>query len=115
MNFKPKKIKERLEAIKTDPEKAVKFISEHLPGTRWPEAEKYIMKDTDWASYYAVKVIKGPWPEAEPYILQYLPGAVFYAAYARKKLWPELEEALDDYSKRHLRKHYNDLMKYYTY
>jgi hypothetical protein len=115
MNFKPKKIKERVEDIKTDPEKATKFVIEHLPGTRWPEAEKYIMRDPRWATQYAIGVIHGPWPEAEPYILKNLSYAVNYAAYAKMKLWPELERELDDYSQKFLRSTYNHLMKYYTY
>ena len=114
MNFKPKNIKERLDKIKTDPKLAYYYTSKVLKN-RWPEAEPYIMKKPTWATYYAVSVINGPWPEAEPYILQDLPSAVYYASHAKKKLWPELEEALVDYSNRHLRQQYNDMMRGYTY
>ncbi len=36
---------------------------------RWLEAEPYIMKDPEWAYWYARDIIKGRWPEAEPYIM----------------------------------------------
>jgi hypothetical protein len=32
---------------------------------RWPEAEKVIANDSNWAYYYAMYILKARWPEAE--------------------------------------------------
>ena len=52
MNFKPKRVTERIEPIKTDPQKAVYYAIYNIGG-RWPEAEPYI-KNGDirsWVDY----------------------------------------------------------------
>ncbi len=112
MNFKPKRVKEKLEAIKTDPKRALEFAAKVL-GERWPEAEPYIMKDPESAFKYATYVMREPWPEAEPYILKSFGPAMEYAVYTKKKLWPELEKLID--GKPDLVKIYRRLMRYYTY
>jgi hypothetical protein len=95
MNFKPKRIKERIEGAKKDPWRAYAvaatlkmrwpeiepLIMKHpkiafmyanhvLKGKRWKEAEPYIIQDPEWAFYYAQSVIKGRWLKAEPIIKQ---------------------------------------------
>jgi hypothetical protein len=90
MLFKPKRIKERIEAIKTDPKRAYKYALQKL-GTRWPEAEPYIMQDPLSAFYYT-KYHFNRWPEAEPYIMKHPIAARYYAEDILKgKRWPEAE------------------------
>lgn len=51
MNFKPKRIKERLESYKKDPQGAY-YVANTILKDRWPEAEPYIMKDpSEWELY----------------------------------------------------------------
>ena len=90
MNFKPKRIKDRIEAIKKDPEKAYEHAKFFIK-KRWPEAEPYIMKDPQAAYKYAVNFIKGRWPEAEPYIMQNPYWAQYYVENVIKGRWPEAE------------------------
>lgn len=59
---------------------------------RWPEAERYLMKDTMWAYEYAKDVIRGRWTEAEPYIMKDPETAYFYARDLIKGRWKEYEE-----------------------
>lgn len=67
MPLKPANYKNRIQEIKTNPEKAF-FYSRDVMKTRWPEAEPYIMKHPAYACLYATDVLKKKWPEAEPYI-----------------------------------------------
>jgi len=50
-----------------------------------------LVKNPEYAYYYAKFIIKGRWPEAEPYIMKdkdpYL--IVWYARYIIKGRWPE--------------------------
>ena len=58
----------------------------------WLEAEPYIMKDPEYAYFYAMDAIQDEWPEAEPYIMKDPEYAYFYARDIRKKgRWPEAE------------------------
>ena len=64
---------------------------------RWLEAEPLIMKDPEWAYYYAKYVIRGRWPEAEPYIADSANFAHHYALYILKRRWPEAEPRILKY------------------
>jgi hypothetical protein len=112
MNFKPKRVKERIEVLKKDPKLALEYAGNILRG-RWPEAEPYIMKDPESASRYATHVMREPWPEAEPYILKSFVPAMEYAVYTKRKLWPELEKIIDGNPDQV--KIYRKLMRHYTY
>jgi len=91
MPLKPIKYKSRLENIKTDPEKAIKYCWSKIGG-RWPEAEPYIMKDPKHAVSYASYIIGGRWPEAEPYIIKDAQIAFEYVMRVFKgKRWPDAE------------------------
>ncbi len=91
MKFKPKRVKEKIEAIKTDPVKALEYCRTKLRKP-WPAAEPYIMKSPKVASAYALNILKHRWPEAEPYIMKDPEAAVPYAniLFTQRK-WPEAE------------------------
>ena len=65
------------------------FNAQYVIKGRWPEAERYIMKDPESAYFYAQHVIKGRWPEAERYIMKDPESAYWYAKYVIKGPWPE--------------------------
>ena len=91
MNFKPKRIKERLEAFKKDPQMAY-YVASAILKQRWPEAEPYIMKDPLYAYNYALRVLnRERWPEAEPYIMKNPRVALYYAHDVIRGRWPEAE------------------------
>jgi hypothetical protein len=91
MNFKPKRIKERLEPYKKDPQGAF-YIARTILKDRWPEAEPFIMKDPLYAYNYTYYVLGGyRWPEAEPYIMKHPRMATDYAFYILGERWPEAE------------------------
>jgi len=77
-------------AIMKDPQYAYYYARDVL-NRRWPEAEPYIMKDPEWAYWYARDVLKRPWPEAEPYIMKDPELAYYYALLVLKRRWPEAE------------------------
>ena len=58
---------------------------------RSPELEEIIMKDPEYAYYYASIVIKDRWPEAEPYVMKDPGYATYYAENVIKKRWIEAE------------------------
>jgi hypothetical protein len=95
MNFKPKKLKERLDnilqAVKKDNPLLGYDVAKYRIKTRWPEAEPYIMQSPWTAADYAINVIKDRWSEAEPYILQDPGAARYYATVLLKQRWPEAE------------------------
>lgn len=91
MNFKPKRIKERLEPYKKDPQGAY-YVANTILKDRWPEAEPYIMKDPLYAYTYAKNVLKRKrWPEAEPYIMQSPRWSLYYAYDVIGGRWLEAE------------------------
>ena len=64
---------------------------------RWPEAEPFISKYADVASWYAQKIIKGAWPQgsvAEKVIAKNAECAVYYALYVLKAPFPAGEPAI---------------------
>jgi hypothetical protein len=76
--------------IMKDSENALEY-AQYILKARWPEAEPYIMSDA-WNAYdYAMHVIKGPWPEAEPIIIQDTDVANHYAEDILKRRWHESE------------------------
>jgi hypothetical protein len=77
------------QAIYRMPRLAYKLAWEK-PGLR-KQLEPFIMKDPDWAYYYALDVLKRPWPEAEPYIMKDPQWAYWYALNVLKRPWPEAE------------------------
>jgi hypothetical protein len=95
MNFKPKRLKERLDHIlqkvKKDNPLLGYVVAKNKLKTRWPEAEPYIMQSSWAAVDYALDVIGGRWPEAEQYILQDPGAARYYAVVVLKHRWPEAE------------------------
>jgi hypothetical protein len=95
MNFKTKRLKERLDkilqAVKKDNPLLGYDVARYRIKTRWPEAEPYIMKYAWNAVDYANDVIGGRWPEAEQYILQDPGAARYYAVVVLKHRWPEAE------------------------
>lgn len=58
---------------------------------RWPEAEKYIMKEPTWATSYAARVLDRRWPEAEPYIMKDARWIPYYVERVIGGRWPEAE------------------------
>ena len=74
MNFKTKRLKERLDkilqAVKKDNPLLGYDVARYKIKTRWPEAEPYIMKHPRMATDYAFYILGERWPEAEPYIKQ---------------------------------------------
>jgi hypothetical protein len=46
------------------------YYIENVINGRWPEAEPYIMKDSQYVYQYARDIIKGRWIEAEDIILK---------------------------------------------
>ena len=60
-------------------------------GSRWPEAEPIIAKNSRWAYFYVRDVLKRPWPEAEPTISKDPAFAYHYARGALKRPWSEAE------------------------
>jgi len=120
MPLKPIKYKSRLDAIKTDPEKAfiysidtkhvrwpeaepyilknphvaIKYANELMHGERWPELEKIVINDPDLAYRYALFNIDGRWPEAEPTIMKDAESAYYYAYNVLQKRWPAAEKMI---------------------
>jgi hypothetical protein len=120
MPLKPIKYKSRLEAIKTDAEKAfiysidtkhdrwpeaepyilknpdvaIKYANELMHGERWPELEKIVINDPDLAYRYALFNIDGRWPEAEPTIMKDAESAYYYAYNVLQKRWPAAEKMI---------------------
>jgi len=76
-----------------DPERAYKYAEYVIEG-RWPEAEETIIKSPKWAYCYAKDVIKGRWPEAEGTIIESALGAYRYAQDVIEGRWPEAEETI---------------------
>jgi len=81
------------------------YIKNLFNGQRWPDAEKYLLKNhVNSASIvsYAQKVIKGKWPEGEKVLLSMttnddndLPYQLFvYALNVIKGPWPEAEQII---------------------
>ena len=79
--------------IKTNPRTAYVYAKVVIGG-RWPEAERYIIKDTEYAYKYAQDVIQGRWPEVEIRIMKDPESAYQYAAYIIKGRWPEAESSI---------------------
>jgi hypothetical protein len=52
------------------------------------------MKDPHYAYRYAKSVLLRRWPEAEPYILSDSDTAYWYARYVIKRRWPEAEHII---------------------
>jgi hypothetical protein len=80
------------------------WYAKYIVKGRWPEAEKYIVKNLEWTYYYAMSVIKGRWPEAEKYIIKDPLWACFYARDVIKGRWPEAEKIIksnEDYWNRY--------------
>ena len=120
MPLKPIKYKSRLDAIKTDAEKAfiysidtkhdrwpeaepyilnnphiaIKYAMEHMPGKRWPELEKLIINDPHLAYLYAYFNLDKRWPEAEPTIMKDAESAYYYATNVLHKRWPKAEKVI---------------------
>ena len=120
MPLKPIKYKSRLDAIKTDAEKAfiysidtkhdrwpeaepyilknphiaIKYAMEHMPGKRWPELEKIIINDPHFAYSYAYFNLDKRWPEAEPTIMKDAESAYYYATNVLHKRWPKAEKII---------------------
>jgi hypothetical protein len=69
---------------------AVRYAREVIH-SRWPEAEKVIATDPEWAYRYATGVIKGRWPEAEATIAAKPQYAYYYAFSVIGGRWPEAE------------------------
>ena len=76
-----------------DPERAYKYAEYVIEG-RWPEAEETIIESPKWAYCYAKNVIKGRWPEAEGTIRKDPEWACDYARFVIKGRWPEAEETI---------------------
>jgi hypothetical protein len=95
MNFKPKRIKEKLDhllqMVKKDNPLLGYMVAKNRIKTRWPEAELYIMQSPWTAVDYAIEVIKGRWPEAELYIMKDPGAARYYAYQILMHRWPEAE------------------------
>jgi hypothetical protein len=70
------------------------YCKNNLNGKRWPEAEKYIIKESKWIFLYAKHIIKKRWPEAEPVIMKDPRWACDYAIYVIKGRWLEAEPYL---------------------
>ena len=120
MPLKPIKYKSRLDAIKTDAEKAfiysidtkhdrwpeaepyilknpdiaIKYAAELMPGERWPELEKIIINDSHLAYSYALFNLDKRWPEAEPTIMKDAESAYYYATNVLHKRWPKAEKVI---------------------
>jgi hypothetical protein len=120
MPLKPIKYKSRLEAIKTDAEKAflysidtkhdrwpaaepyilknphvaIKYAAELMPRERWPELEKIVINEPYLAYRYALINLDGRWPEAEPTIMKDAESAYFYAYNVLQKRWPAAEKMI---------------------
>ena len=120
MSLKPINYKSRLNAIKTDAEKAIiysldtkhdrwpeaepyilkaphlaiKYAAELMPGERWPELEKLIINDPELAYSYALFNIGGRWKEAEPTIIKDAESAYYYAYNVLEKRWPAAEKMI---------------------
>lgn len=62
--------------------------------TRWPEAEKIIIKNVRQATVYAIFNIRGRWHEAEKYIINDAYFAYKYAIDAIKCPWPIAEPTI---------------------
>lgn len=95
MNFKTKRLKERLDNIlqmvKNGNPLLGYDVAKNRLKTRWPEAEPFIMPYAWNAVDYANDVIKGRWPEAEPYIKKDPGAARYYAYHILMHRWPEAE------------------------
>jgi len=76
--------------IMKDPQWACWYARDIIKG-RWLEAEPIIAKSPTWAYNYARDVIKGEWPEAEPFIAKSPTWAYNYARDVIKGRWPEAE------------------------
>ena len=61
---------------------------------RLPKLEQIIMKDAEWAYWYAKDIIKGRWLEAEPIIAHSGMFAYFYALNIIKSRWSEAEPTI---------------------
>lgn len=67
---------------------------------RLPEAEPYIVRDGQWAFWYAMDILEDRWPAAEPHILDFClhnEEAYMLIQYASKCIrgrWPAGEEVL---------------------
>ena len=120
MPLKPIKYKSRLDAIKTDAEKAfaysidtkhdrwpeaepyilknpdlaIMYAIELMHGERWLELEKIVINDPDLAYRYALFIIDGRWPEAEPTIMKDAESAYYYATNVLHKRWPNAEKVI---------------------
>lgn len=60
----------------------------------WPEAHGIIAQDPEWASDYAVHVLRKRWPEAEPTILKSPFATMQYLVEVVSERWPEAEPVL---------------------
>jgi hypothetical protein len=58
------------------------------------QAEKIIIKDPQYAHYYALNIIKGRWKQAEPIIIINSSWAYYYAKEIIKDRWIEAEETI---------------------
>ena len=56
--------------IMTDRNLVLNYASKFLKGVGWPAAEPIIIKDPQWAYMYAIDVLEERWPEAEKYIIK---------------------------------------------
>lgn len=59
-----------LHIIKKSPRYAYRYAKYRLQNGRWVEAEPYIMKDPQYAHYYAYNILKSRWVEAEKNIMK---------------------------------------------
>jgi hypothetical protein len=57
-----KRIKRFESIVATDPYCAYRYARDNIKG-RWPEAERYIINDSQWTYWYAINIIKGKLPE----------------------------------------------------
>jgi hypothetical protein len=79
--------------IKIMPEHAYQYAYKII-GTRWLEAEPYIMEDSYFALMYAQYVIRGRWKELESSIITN-PRLVWqYALYILQSRWIEAEPCI---------------------
>lgn len=72
-----------LHIIKKSPRHAYRYAKYRVQNDRWVEAEPYIMKNPQYAHYYAYNVMKGRWFEAEKYIMK---NEYWWDAYSREFL-----------------------------
>ena len=120
MPLKPLRTKQRFDTLKHNPKALYLFCRDVLKAP-WPEAEPYILKDTNVAMHYAYyvkqklwpeleKILYGTkdakaateyctfnnvrWPEAEPFIVKDLDSAIIYLRMIKRAKWPELEQEI---------------------